>query len=605
MTLAILVQGCTMDYDQLAADRIEESKKNRGDIVIVAIEEVVKTDYMKGVKLAVQQVNSRPDKLLGRTLRLLVKEGGEDFETIVSTLQQIAANPKITAVLGHRTSKVAIPASVIYEKSKIIFLPSFATSKGLTNHNFGFVFRMAPNNLVMSEQLASLAKVLNYQKIVSLYAYDDYSREFAFSFEDAALKQGIGFAFRSAFSADKDNYRPLITQFKNNEFDAIFISTGTKSAVRMIKQLRSMGLKMPILSGDGIKPLPFIEAIGEEGNNTILPTLYSTYNKTAINQDFRLSYKKQYKIDADYNAAQGYDSVMLLVAGIERAQSTMPSSLSSALRYIPYWHGVTGVHGFNDRGEILGKHYVFKVFKRGKWTFLPAADIPYMLDAFKQDIKAIRPRQDNTDFKQEFSHRLHPIDFKKINIDLAHELLQFENLGWIYDDSQAEEFSDELLSLDDLAKKKGFALIKCSIPFSRLSIEESQQHLIECYGTLAPKVQTIYLSISPNMDHAFLKQLNQSLDAYKVPVIAFQTDNKPLNMGIAMAFDRANVQLKSPKAIEAFNGILTKIKAFKLVEKLADMPIITADLNKLSNFGFLDSKELLTLSPRPSEEQVR
>ncbi len=594
----IFVQGCTMDYDQLADDRVQYSKKNKGNIVIVAIEDPEKTEYIQGVQLAVQQVNQRYGKLLGRKLELLIEKGAQDFETVLPVIQKIAANPKVTAVVGHRTSKIAVPASVIYEKSKIVFLPSFATAKGLTNHGFSFVFRMAPNNLVMAEQMASMSKILGYQNIVSLYAHDSDSREFAFSFEDAALKLGINFVFRSAFSADNENYRPLITRFKNHPVDAVFISAMTQPSMRMIKQLRSMGIKAPILGGDRINPRLFSKLMGEEGDNTIIPTQYRRQNKTNINQQFRALYQKTYQTDADDHAAQGYDSIMLVVAAIERAQSTMPTSLSSALHYIPFWQGVSGVLGFNDQGELLGKHYYFKLFKRGKWKMIPGIHIPYTLDKFTRDIAHIRGEQDITPFKKSFSHRLHLIDFKKLNLDLMHEILQFQTLGWIYDESH-EDLAAEKIILQYLANKKGFTLVECGIPFIRLTQQESQQRLIECYGTLAPSVQALYLSVSENMEQSFIKRLNYSLQAFEVPVFAYQANDAPLNMGLSLTFERTDIQLNNPKAIDTFSGILNKIKAFELVDRLADMPYISANLGLLNQFGFLASKEILSLSPHP------
>jgi len=45
----------------------------------------------------------------------------------------------VAAVLGHRTSVVAIPASVTYEASRVLFLPPFATASRLTLHGFQYV----------------------------------------------------------------------------------------------------------------------------------------------------------------------------------------------------------------------------------------------------------------------------------------------------------------------------------------------------------------------------------------------------------------------------------------------------------------------------------
>ena len=232
---------------------------------------------------------------------------------------------------------------------------------------------------------------------------------FAFTFEDAAMKQNINFVFRRAFTEYKEDYRSLISQFRNKKFDAIFLSTGNASSIRIIQQLRDMGLNMPILSGDGINPHIFSQTESSSTNNTIMPTVYHTEGKTIINQTFKAEYKKTYSIEADSNAAQGYDSVMLLVTAIDKAQSTLPTTLASTLRYIPYWVGVTGLHAFNDQGEILGKHYYFQIMKDHQWHQIPNIYSPYTLENFEHSRSAHKRKENHHAFSTAVFSAIAPV----------------------------------------------------------------------------------------------------------------------------------------------------------------------------------------------------
>jgi branched-chain amino acid transport system substrate-binding protein len=148
----------------MAERRLDFARKNKGDIHVVAIQDRSNSNYVNGLLLAKEIINQRPDKLLGRDLNIHIEHEGDDFSTTKSTIERIAINPKIVAVLGHRRSVVAVPASVIYENSQVIFMPSFSTAKALTGHGFDYVFRMVPNTEIMTGQLASVAKTLGYQK---------------------------------------------------------------------------------------------------------------------------------------------------------------------------------------------------------------------------------------------------------------------------------------------------------------------------------------------------------------------------------------------------------------------------------------------------------
>ena len=114
VVIAVLaLAGCGIDYDDLAKHRLEYAKGGRGDIYVAAIEESWSASYLDGIRLAIDQVNARPGKLLGRNVRLLVKEGVPNFDDSLPNILKIAKNPKVTAVLGHRRSVVAVPEVIM------------------------------------------------------------------------------------------------------------------------------------------------------------------------------------------------------------------------------------------------------------------------------------------------------------------------------------------------------------------------------------------------------------------------------------------------------------------------------------------------------------
>ena len=215
---------------------------------------------------------------------------------------------------------------------------------------------MAPNNADMVEQTASVAEMLGYKKAVLLYAQDDYNRELAFLFEDAAIDRGMVFVHRHSVSGQETDYRGLITEFANKPIDMVFLATGAEAGARIVRQLREMGVPVPVMGSDALAKRTFVETVGSLGDNTITPMIYHAEAETFINRRFREDYRNEFGEEPDQDAAQGYDSLGLMAAGIEQAHSTLPSLVASTLHYLSFWTGVTGVHAFDSRGEILGKN---------------------------------------------------------------------------------------------------------------------------------------------------------------------------------------------------------------------------------------------------------
>jgi len=587
--------GCSVDYESAAEHRLEYAKKNKGDIVIAVFQDVDKSNYIKGVVLAVEQIQQQGG-LLGRNIKLLIEQDDLDFDSMKSTIRRIAANPKVSAVLGHRSSALAIPASVVYEKSKILFLPPFATVKGLTAHNFNYVFRMLPANQVMARQMASIAATLGYEKMVTLYARDDYSRELAFLFEDAAIKQGIELVHHASFFDKDRNFRPVISQFNALEFDAIFLSSKAKPAVRIVEQLREMAVDTPIIGSDTLSSNDFKEHVGLAGNKTIVPTVYNATAENIPNQQFIASYQNKYRELPDVSAAQGYDSVMLFAETVERAQSTIPPLLSSKLHFMPAWVGVTGIHHFDNAGDIRGKKYLFHALNDSEWHMLPAIHIPFLLGRLEKGLyKKAANKGQVTAFSQAFSKKLHNDDYKEVLLDLAHEILKFKRLGIIYEDSEAGRQAADYDLITRVAQKKLFEIKGCQVNLKGVDTSRIEKDLIACYGRLSQAMDAFYITSDENINKDFSRRLNAELAFFKIPALTIGRGTR-VDPSVSLALNRLQVDLQDLDTANLFKQLLSNIKVHEFESRLGGLPVISVNIKNLQEYN-MATEEILDLSP--------
>ena len=589
----LVVSSFEPDFEGMAESRHFYASLNKGDIKIVAIQDYAKTNYVKGIRLAVEEINSRSEKLLGRNINLSIVNEGRNFKESKPVIRRIAGDPEAVAVLGHRKSSIAIPASVIYEKSQVIFLPSFATSKMLTGHNFQYVFRMAPNNETMAKQLSSIAHILGYRKVVILYARDDVSRELAFVFEEASLSKGIKLIKRASFFEDENNFRSIISQFNSEPFDAVFIASGARSAARLTKQLREMGIDKPILGNDSLQSASYSQISGNSANKTILPSLYHEDENNSLKLEFTKNYQRKFNQKPDYNAAQGYDSMNLLAAAITRAGATTPPLISSTLHFMPAWVGVTGIHAFDTSGEMQGKKYFFQTWRGGKLIKLPAVHASYLLNRFQNSLTVEGAPDNNvTDFSTQLTKRMHDDDHKTYLLDLAHEILRFKKIGIIFENTQVGRKISGYDLLASLAKRKDIKIVGCQIPFALLNKTDTQDALIDCYGKLSLSTNAILVSPLLGVNQTLIKRLNGGLTFFKIPTISLDARNEPNNITLSLT-KRTDIDKFS---VNVFNGLLHNQKIHEFSEKLKGIPDIKINLENMQHIGQGDTPVLL-LSP--------
>jgi branched-chain amino acid transport system substrate-binding protein len=601
---ALLLAGCGPAYDDMAAERAAYARKAEGSIVVVAIDDLLAPAYLEGVRLALDEIGG--EGLLGRPLELQVVRGGRDFDSMRDTVRRIAGNPRVTAVLGHGSSSIAIPASVIYEQAGILFLPPFATVKRLTLHDFDHVLRMLPDNPTMAAQSASVAALLGYRRLAVLHSRDDYSRELAFLFEDAARGEGSEIAFRGSFFRGRDDYRALLGQLHGVDFDAVYLSTGAEAGARVLRQMRELGLDQPVIGSDGLNAESLAEDAGPAADRTIVPTVYTPDGEdSARNRAFVEAFARAHGGPPDHNAAQGYDSMHLLAALVERAGGTAPQALASTAHYAPPWVGVAGIYAFDPRGNLHGKSYRFKILRHGRWWALPGVHAPYLLDRYQRHAdQASNGGAAETDLGLQtlFEEKLSRSRRLRVWLGLAHAILGFERLGLVIGPSETAPATLGLVRA--VAERRGFAVETCALPPAggdTTSGEKAEtppaapeEAALACYSTLAMSVDALYVVPLPGLSSDYLRRLNRVLRQYLVPTFALG-EALHGDYALTLALVGSGVDLDDPVVAQRFDGVLNGMKVHDLNRKLANLPSLSLDLPALQDLGYRPPPEVLML----------
>ncbi|MEY4194714.1 MAG: hypothetical protein RLZZ226_1082 [Pseudomonadota bacterium] len=600
LPVTLVITGFGTDYEDLITAREQYATNEQNDIVIVAIKEPWAESYLNGIKLAVNQINERKGKLLGRRLRLQIEEGSEDYDKDRQTIMRIASDPQVSAVLGHHKTELAIPASVIYEQSHVVFMPPLSTGKDTTTHNFNYVFRMIPHNGVMARQLASVAKLLGYKNIALLYSFGYSRRELAFLFEDAAVELKMHFAARRSFDAQKVDYRDLIAQISKLPLDMVFLSTDTKSGARMIRQLREMGVTAPVMGGSSLNLSPLKDMVGESGNGTIVPAFYHPRADNRHHVRFIEQYKSAYQKAPDQNAAQGYDSVNLLAHAIEEGKSSDPRAISSSLHHLPFWVGITGVHSFDTRGDVVGKKYFFQVLQSGQWHWLPVVHFPYILWQFDRQ-SAVAGTSDmapKNGFVRAFVNVRNDAELRILQLNFLHEIFRFGRLGMIYAEDGQYNTRTTLSNTRAFAKQAKLRLETCGVNQTGVTPEDLEKQLIRCLGKLSLQVDMINITGLEGLKPDMLRRLQAPLDEYKIPLISLLGDT---NLGefasLRLGRFGNSYNTSSEGFVTLFGNIVKNQHVHDLSQKVENLPIVDVNLEKLNDYNLLRNSPLVQLAP--------
>lgn len=351
--------------------REQRAGKATGDIFIGIVHTSVSSNFfLEGINLAVEEINQRGG-VLGRNIRTIIHDDMKDSRKGEEIAAELADNDAVVAVVGHGSSNTAIPASVIYEKAGMVFISYGAKDPDLTHYSGNFTFRNIPTQKNFGYEMANFSHVGKLKKTVVFHEREAAQKVLADIFKKEATALGIEIiATRSYFAWEMD-FKEIIAQLKKEyEFDSIVIAGTMPAAAELVKELREMGISVPILGGDGLDSPDLWAIAGRAAEGIVLPTVFNPGDPNKLTRDFVKNFQSKYELPPDTWAAQGYDAMSLLAHAIEESGSTVPIIISSGLRFLENWKGVTGSYAFVPEGDITDKEIYFKKMKKGEFVFI-------------------------------------------------------------------------------------------------------------------------------------------------------------------------------------------------------------------------------------------
>ncbi|MEM7695455.1 MAG: ABC transporter substrate-binding protein [Pseudomonadota bacterium] len=623
LAATLALGGCVGSYAELTEARRIYAGNGEGPVVVAVIDDPERPRFVLGAQLAAAEINGTEGGVLGRPLEVRVVAEATTLRGLLGDASALAADPSVSAVMGHARSQFAVAASVVYEASSILFFPSFSTDPRLTVYGPRYVLQMVPNAQVMAEQTASIAALFGYRRIVVLHSRDEYSRSVAFLFEDEARKQGIDIAFRGSFFQGETNYRDVVGDLNAIAFDAVYVATDTASGATLLTQLRELGHNKPILGSDHLATGDLAAEARRAGNLTVTPVTYAERERTRRNFRFRRTFREAFGEEPGAGAAQGYDSMRLFATIAERAGSTEPTVLSAVAHFTAPVMGVTGLQQFNQSGEIQGKSYRFQVLRDGRQAALPGIIIPFKLRPFETTIdlgETVLSATDDVSSAEEVADQaveaaaneaelttdtLADLDERLRNkiswVGVAKDILKFDRLGVV--DLQTPTTTTTITLARTAAKQYGFELDVCVAPRAEAPGDEGAapneepaegdalvgrseifRRVLTCYSDLTGSVDAVFVTAPQSDDAPDMRRLNRSLRDFTVPTFAVD-ETLDADLGLTLAIEGSGIDLTEPRTAIRFQGLLVGKRVRDLSEELSKLPAISIDLGAFEDMS--------------------
>ena len=349
--------------------RAENAIKPDRDIVVGVIDYYPNNLFTNGVKMAIEEINANGG-VIGRKLKPLYYYDKNSISEARKIAEKIVANPDVVAVLGHNNTGIAISLAIIYKSHGINFI---SIGADLQRYGGSYIFRNSTTENELSLKIVEFAIRNGLKKIVVIYDRMPVGKRFSEIFQEhVGNNEGkIEVVAARFYSPDEKDYRLMIADIKRTlKFDSIFLAGDIPSAALIVKQIREMNIKEPILGTNLLDSRGLWMIAGKAAEGTIVPTAFDPKRAKNETQEFIKNFKKKFGLIPNSKSAIGYDSVHILAHSIEKGNSNAPVVVNTTMRFLDEWAGVTGDFTFNLNGNIKSDTIYFKKFTNGNFKFI-------------------------------------------------------------------------------------------------------------------------------------------------------------------------------------------------------------------------------------------
>lgn len=330
---------------------------------------------VNAIRLAVDEINASGG-VLGKKLDLIVEDTQSKQDGAAAAVQKLISQNNVDVILGEVASSNSLAAAPISQKSHVPMISPSSTNPSVTQTG-DYIFRVCFIDPFQGYVMAKFAKEnLKFKKAALLVDQScDYCKGLAKYFKETWTKEGGEIIAEEAYFQKDTDFKGQLTNIKGKNPELLFVPGYYTEVGLIAKQARQLGIKVPLLGGDGWDSPKLLEIGGKDIEGGYFSNHYSVEANTPKIKAFVEEYQKIHGEIPDSLSALAYDAVYVMADAYNRAGKIDKQALRDALAATKDFDGVTGRITINqDRNA--DKSAVVLQIKSGKYTYVTTIEPP-------------------------------------------------------------------------------------------------------------------------------------------------------------------------------------------------------------------------------------
>lgn len=304
---------------------------------------------METLKMLVDEANAAGG-ISGMKIELFTYDDKSDQNEAVLNMKKLLEQDKVSVVIGGTISGNAMAMIPLAEKAKVPFI-AMGASKNINVPTKPYVFKTAQGDDLVVPRVVNYLKDNNLTKIAWLNVDNSFGSSALEEFKEMAPAAGIETVIEDVFEPTVNDAKPMLTRVKNANPQAIIIWGTTQESAVVTKNVRELGITLPIIESHGIANSQFIELAGEAAEGVIFPAgsllvsnqLDDSNAQKAVLEQYKKQFEDKYGYAASTFGGHTWDAFEMIKIAAAKA-GTDPEKIRDALENeITDFVGVSGI----------------------------------------------------------------------------------------------------------------------------------------------------------------------------------------------------------------------------------------------------------------------
>lgn len=302
------------------------------------------TSTDNGIKMAVEEINAAGG-INGRKIKLITLDDKGDAREAGTAVTRLVTKDQVVAVLGEVASGLSLAGAPICQDAGIPMISPSSTNPKVTKVG-DKIFRVCFIDPFQGSVCAKFAFEGEQLKAKTAATLTDqgapYSVGLEEEFEKAFVKLGGKVVSKQNYQGGDQDFSAQLTAIRGSSPDVIFVPGYYTDVGNIALQARKLGIKTPLLGGDGWDSAKLGEIAGKALDGSFYSNHYSHEDPSPRVQDFIKKYSAKFGGTPDGLAALGYDAGRILFEAMKKAKSLGGDDLAAELAKTKGFDGVTG-----------------------------------------------------------------------------------------------------------------------------------------------------------------------------------------------------------------------------------------------------------------------